>query len=213
MTVLGGPVYTCRTKRPLPSSSDTAASRPRSRRTLDPHTPIQTRRNRLVLPTKQRICLIRQKTSQNRRLNARSARLCWNILYELSVKTPQPALYVLDCRVVHIFLPLISVVTISNDTNSSDIRMPLLEHSMIESLRNPYRDVAAHSVCFHLVVYQYFSTVTFAVESDLLPFEKRWTRLVTQVAASSNEMCKRLQATRLMKADNAIMRGNPMSDF
>jgi len=68
---------------------------------------------------------------------------------------------------------------------------------MVESLRNPYRDVAAHLVCFHLIVYQYFSTVTFGVESDLLPFEERWTRLVAQVAASSNEMCKRLQATRL----------------
>jgi len=101
--VLGGSVYTCRTKRPLPSSSDIAASRPRPRRTLDPHTPIRTRRNRLVLPTEQRICLIRQKTAQHHRLNARSARLCWNILYELSVKTPQPALYVLDCRAVHIF--------------------------------------------------------------------------------------------------------------
>jgi hypothetical protein len=74
---------------------------------------------------------------------------------------------------------------------------------MIECLCKPYRDMAAHLICFHLVVYQHFSTVSFAVESDLLPFEERWTRLVTQVAASSNEMYKRLQATRLTKEDNA----------
>jgi hypothetical protein len=73
--------------------------------------------------------------------------------------------------------------------------------------------MAAHLVCFHLIVYQHVSMVTFAVESDPLPFKKRWTRLVTQVAESNNEMCKRLQATRLTKDDNTIVRGNPISDF
>jgi len=62
-----------------------------------------------------------------------------------------------------------------------------------------------------LIIYQHFSTVAFAVESDLLPFEERWVSPVTRVAASSNEICKRLQATRLTKDDNAIMRGNPIS--
>lgn len=73
--------------------------------------------------------------------------------------------------------------------------------------------MAAHLVCFHLIVCQYFSPATFAIGSDLLPFEERWTSLVTQVAASSNEMCKRLQATRLTKDDNAIMSGSHISDF
>ena len=84
---------------------------------------------------------------------------------------------------------------------------------MTESLRTLYRDMAPHLVCSHLVVYQHFSRVTFAVEGNLLPFEGRWARLITQVVASSDEMCKRLQATRLTKHDNVIMRGNPISDF
>lgn len=54
MIVLEVSVHTFRTKRPLPSSSDITASLPRPRRTLDPHTPIRTRRIRLVLPTKQK---------------------------------------------------------------------------------------------------------------------------------------------------------------
>ena len=89
----------------------------------------------------------------------------------------------------------------------------MLDHSTKKSLRNPYRVIAAHLVCFHLIVYQHFFRVTFAIEGDLLPFEERWARLITQVAASSNEMCKRLQATRLTKNDNVIMRGNSISDF
>lgn len=73
--------------------------------------------------------------------------------------------------------------------------------------------MAAHLVCSHLIVYQHFSGVTFAVEGNLLPFEERWAKLITQVAASSNEMCKRLQAIRLTKNDNVIMKGNPIPDF
>ena len=84
---------------------------------------------------------------------------------------------------------------------------------MTESLHEPHRDMAAHLAYFHLAVYQQFSTVTFAVESDLLPFEERWTRLFSQAVVSSNEMCKRLQATRLTNNDDATVKGNPISDF
>lgn len=105
MNVLDGSVYTFRTRRPLPSSSDITASRPRPRRTLDPHTPIRTRRIRLVLPTKQRIRLIRQNTPQHHRLNARQrATLLKNIVRAQRQDSPTRIVIVLDCRAVHIFL-------------------------------------------------------------------------------------------------------------
>ena len=105
MIVLEGSVYTFRTKRPLPSSSDITASRPRPRRTLDPHTPIRTRRIRLVLPVKQWIRLIRQNTPQHHRLDARKrATLLKNSVRAQRQDSPIRIIIVLDCRAVHIFL-------------------------------------------------------------------------------------------------------------
>ena len=105
MIVLEESVYTFRSKRPLPSSSDITASRPRPRRTLDPHTPIRTRRIRLVLPTKQRIRLIRQNTPQHHRLRARQrATLLENIVRAQRQDSPTRIIIVLDRRAVHIFL-------------------------------------------------------------------------------------------------------------
>ena len=105
MIVLEESVYTFRSKHPLPSSSDITASRPRPRRTLDPHTPIRTRRIRLVLPTKQRIRLIRQNTPQHHRLDARQrATLLENIVRDQRQESPTRIIIVIDCRAVHILL-------------------------------------------------------------------------------------------------------------
>ena len=105
MIVFEGSVYTFRTKRPLPSSSDIPPSRPCPRRTLDPHIPIRTRRIRLVLPTEQRIRLIRQDTPQHHRLNAwQRATLLENIVRAQRQDSPTRIIIVLDRRAVHVFL-------------------------------------------------------------------------------------------------------------